>query len=269
MLAASSKDIQKARQSAKRTRAAIACARCKVGKLKCSDYRPCKRCLDSNNGESCTQGRMTKDSTAASSNQVQHHGASHQNGFAYRSAEAQMRALPWSNTEYELPNLFISESNRPCANYHTSVTQPGLESRDQQYRFLNPTTAHGMGSNPGIGFNASDMLQREARSSQTEEDTNRYLPIVVPPADVGGSSRSVWAVLPSISSIYAILDRQSQQQFQLAPFTQGPSPASPVLQPPNFGNHGAFLSHPADALHRLLVLAAPALRLQSCRTLPP
>ena len=41
----SSKDIQKARQSAKRARASAACFRCKTAKVKCSDYRPCKRCL--------------------------------------------------------------------------------------------------------------------------------------------------------------------------------------------------------------------------------
>jgi hypothetical protein len=40
----SSKAIQKARQMAKRNRSAVACVRCKVGKSKCSDYRPCKNC---------------------------------------------------------------------------------------------------------------------------------------------------------------------------------------------------------------------------------
>ena len=40
----SSKDIQKARKNAQRSRTAVACFRCKVGKVKCSDYRPCKNC---------------------------------------------------------------------------------------------------------------------------------------------------------------------------------------------------------------------------------
>ena len=43
----SSKDIQKARQTAKRNRTSIACVRCKLAKIKCSDYRPCKQCTDS------------------------------------------------------------------------------------------------------------------------------------------------------------------------------------------------------------------------------
>ena len=39
-----SKDLLKARQIAKRNRAAKACAPCKTAKSKCSDYQPCKRC---------------------------------------------------------------------------------------------------------------------------------------------------------------------------------------------------------------------------------
>ena len=38
------KEIQKARQMARRNRSAVACARCKATKSKCSDYRPCKHC---------------------------------------------------------------------------------------------------------------------------------------------------------------------------------------------------------------------------------
>ena len=45
----SSKEIQKARRSAKRTKSAVACARCKVSKVKCNDYRPCKNCTESVN----------------------------------------------------------------------------------------------------------------------------------------------------------------------------------------------------------------------------
>jgi hypothetical protein len=40
----SSKDVQKARQSAKRKRSSVACSPCKAAKTKCSDYRPCQRC---------------------------------------------------------------------------------------------------------------------------------------------------------------------------------------------------------------------------------
>ena len=42
----SSKDIRKARRIARRTRSAVACARCKASKVKCNDYRPCKQCTD-------------------------------------------------------------------------------------------------------------------------------------------------------------------------------------------------------------------------------
>ena len=46
MHSVSSKDIHKARRIARRTRSAVACARCKASKVKCNDYRPCKQCTD-------------------------------------------------------------------------------------------------------------------------------------------------------------------------------------------------------------------------------
>jgi hypothetical protein len=48
----STKDLQKARQNAKRKRTFVACARCKRTKTKCSDYRPCNKCKKS--GADCT-----------------------------------------------------------------------------------------------------------------------------------------------------------------------------------------------------------------------
>ena len=48
-----SEDIQKARRSAKRSRVGVACARCKSLKIKCSNYRPCKHCLDASKPMSC------------------------------------------------------------------------------------------------------------------------------------------------------------------------------------------------------------------------
>ena len=52
----SSKDLQKARRIAKRNRTAVSCLRCKKSKVKCSDYRPCPRCVDANDAERCISG---------------------------------------------------------------------------------------------------------------------------------------------------------------------------------------------------------------------
>ena len=41
--------IQRARKSAMRTRAAQACTACKSDKARCVDYRPCARCVGTNN----------------------------------------------------------------------------------------------------------------------------------------------------------------------------------------------------------------------------
>ena len=46
-------DLMQARRSAKRTRAALACSRCKVSKSKCSDYRPCGRCTRAGQASLC------------------------------------------------------------------------------------------------------------------------------------------------------------------------------------------------------------------------
>ena len=49
----STKDLQKARQYAKRKRVAVACTRCKGAKTRCSDYRPCSQCKKSCLADSC------------------------------------------------------------------------------------------------------------------------------------------------------------------------------------------------------------------------
>jgi hypothetical protein len=51
-VSALSKEIRRARQMAKRNRAFAACLRCKSSKVKCADYRPCKRCA--NGGFECS-----------------------------------------------------------------------------------------------------------------------------------------------------------------------------------------------------------------------
>ena len=53
MIHVSSKLIQKARQTAKRNRISVACAACKGTKTKCSEFRPCNRCVKI--GRSCPQ----------------------------------------------------------------------------------------------------------------------------------------------------------------------------------------------------------------------
>jgi hypothetical protein len=61
----SSDDIQKARQRAKRTRVTAACTRCKSAKIRCSDYRPCKHCVDSNKGDECVESNEEESESNA------------------------------------------------------------------------------------------------------------------------------------------------------------------------------------------------------------
>jgi hypothetical protein len=55
-LLVSSKDIQKARRTAKRNRTSVACKRCKKAKIKCSDYRPCRQCTNTEYASGCEIG---------------------------------------------------------------------------------------------------------------------------------------------------------------------------------------------------------------------
>ena len=57
MHSVSTKDLLQARRNAKRMRALKACARCRSGKIKCSDYRPCKNCTETENGLFCVEVR--------------------------------------------------------------------------------------------------------------------------------------------------------------------------------------------------------------------
>ncbi len=61
-------DIQKARQNATRSRTAFACTRYKAGKIKCSDYRPCKHCINLVIADSCMRKNQTASTSATSGN---------------------------------------------------------------------------------------------------------------------------------------------------------------------------------------------------------
>jgi hypothetical protein len=60
----STKDLQKARRNAERKRTSVACARCKAGKTKCSDYRPCKKCKFLNMAGECVDEKSLTSRTA-------------------------------------------------------------------------------------------------------------------------------------------------------------------------------------------------------------
>ncbi len=48
MQGASTKELVRVRRLAQRQRAAVACARCRLSKKKCNEYRPCKKCTSLN-----------------------------------------------------------------------------------------------------------------------------------------------------------------------------------------------------------------------------
>ena len=74
-LGVSSKDIQKARQNAKRSRTAVACSRCKAGKTKCSEFRPCKQCVVSRVADGCSNANTGRSNSSPSGVKALTHGS--------------------------------------------------------------------------------------------------------------------------------------------------------------------------------------------------
>jgi hypothetical protein len=50
-----SERIQKVRKSATQRRTSVACAQCKMSKTKCSEFRPCKQCINTGAGPRCVE----------------------------------------------------------------------------------------------------------------------------------------------------------------------------------------------------------------------
>ena len=73
----SSKDIQRARRIALRTRSSAACAKCRETKTKCNDYRPCARCK--RNGEACDP---------VNADELNHFGAPADSADVYRASSS-------------------------------------------------------------------------------------------------------------------------------------------------------------------------------------
>ena len=73
----SSRDLHKARQSAKRNRTSVACVRCNSSKYKCSDFRPCKQC--SKTGERCIERVTDKKARLDPTHDRNDHGSMPQN----------------------------------------------------------------------------------------------------------------------------------------------------------------------------------------------
>ena len=107
MFDVSFKALQKARRMAKRSRAAIACARCKDAKMRCSDSRPCKRCIKSRT--SCVEKRA-KTNVAT-------------------SPEQSIRAEP---VNYLLNTLGGSKFHDPACSVREENYDPVSPSYDQQ-----------------------------------------------------------------------------------------------------------------------------------------
>ena len=57
----SSRDLQKARRMAQRSRILPACANCEAAKAKCSKARPCRRCVRNGDEASCMAQELSPE----------------------------------------------------------------------------------------------------------------------------------------------------------------------------------------------------------------
>ena len=112
--------IRKARQMAKRSRAAVACPRCKSTKQRCSDYRPCKQCAsvkaDCSASASKTQNRMNGNTSPSSENRSQAYCAN----------------LSSSNTSNDFVCAINVLSHLPLTSWHVDSFSPYSETTEQQ-----------------------------------------------------------------------------------------------------------------------------------------
>ena len=124
----SSKDIQKARQSAKRSRASLACASCKIAKTKCSDYRPCKRCSRSDKKFACSEGQQTTNAEGPGRFQASVSGSACkplENGeLASSSARSSTSQHVLTNTPFSMSFLYEENSVMNVYRHHSSRLIP-------------------------------------------------------------------------------------------------------------------------------------------------
>jgi hypothetical protein len=231
----STKDLQRARQYAKKKRASVACSRCKNAKTRCSDYRPCSRCKKSGVVDSCTNS----DSSVDHSPDMDFTGVSH-------SAFSQQDKIGGENIE--LANDEHSHVNRPVV---------------QNLPEFVPTVSTGFKNGPFgnsalLGYHASSPQEHhglfvEAHGQATDELNHRIL-------HFAQSLRT--------PSNLMMLQAQSFQPLPTMPYAPRihpawpspwllPTPAPPPYSALHLGGP-PVLTPPIDALHLMLALAATA-----------
>ena len=170
----SSKQIQKARQMAKRSRTAVACVRCKAAKSKCSDYRPCKQCVNSNSR--CTE--------ASESKSVSNTSILPQNGEPDKIEKALLfvKASHYSKG----PSYGDTVASYGGANTHTSsyVREAPQNSMDGPLSSYLPTQ---IAFNPLVHFSVQASISSPAASSfsrypTTDAQFPQHPPLAPPPS---------------------------------------------------------------------------------------
>ena len=116
----SGKDLQKARRNAERKRASVACARCKAGKIKCSDYRPCKKCKHSNLAADCVDGDFT---TPKSADSILQEASSD-----VRAYDASMHEWCMGNSPYVMQAPFPPDDVNTARDFHSRPGPLGIDS---------------------------------------------------------------------------------------------------------------------------------------------
>ena len=127
-LGVSSKDLLRARRIAKRRRAHAACFRCKEIKVKCSDYRPCKKCAGTLYEQLCSTGSM-KSEISVPAEKIK--DESHPNNDAFYSDYCQTQTDMSSGGH---PNASISTYLKEQQRKKGDVPGTWMDSEQQEQR---------------------------------------------------------------------------------------------------------------------------------------
>ena len=188
--AVSSKEIQKARQMAKRSRTAVACVRCKAAKSKCSDYRPCKQCVNSNSR--CAEASKSESTSKTS--------------FLPLSGEhVKMDEAPCYVKANILTNSFEISSYFGQANPHASPPSRRESSQDQSNGPMSSYPLNQIAINPFGHHSVQSRISSPggcsfARFPAAEAQFMHY-PSIAPPPSVHPATLQITSFLPPALSM--------------------------------------------------------------------
>jgi hypothetical protein len=231
-LGVSTKDLQKARQMAKRNRTSVACAPCKIGKSKCNEYRPCKKCVKSR--VACIESKVYTSAKTVSS-----HGLG-ENSEPFTSRHLpqsrQIKVADVGNHSFVTPNITSLgaagqhvDQNAPC---DSLIAHPAA-----QYAEIDQSISNDRSANQLFQFGQPPALQRSAFIYASQQQQHPHYPLSSQDPVYLRGEGSFWTQLPMQHPISTLMLPAMQAPATLIPpaamalLSAWSNPLSPALSP--------------------------------------